>query len=172
MITAVIYHSKTGFSKKYAEMVGEELNLSVYTIKEAKESLLPKSEVIFVSGLFASKIRALGKANSLFDVKYVLGVGMMNYSTKYENTVFSNNINIPNSFHYLPGGFDYSKLNKFEKFIMNLMKKYYVRLKAEADKEGKTLLPDDQDMYEALQSGFADKVSKEHLRRFLDGFVI
>lgn len=172
MITAVIYNSKTGFSKRYAELIGSELNLSVYTVQEAKESLLPKSEVIFVSGLFASKIRGLGKVNSLFDAKYVLAVGMMNYSTKYEDTVFSNNINIPNSFYYLPGGFNYSKLNKFEQFIMNIMKKYYTRLKTEAEKEGKTLLPDDQDMYDTLQSGSSDKVSKENLSRFLDGFVI
>lgn len=171
MIEAVVYYSKTGFSKTYAEIIAEELNLKIYSLKDAKTNLLRNTEIIYISGLTATKIRKLGSALKYFDVKYVLATGLMDYSKEYEDTVFSTNIRIPDKFYYLPAGFDSSKLKGLEKLSMKLLKKYYENLKSDAEKQGKELLPKDQKLLDDLEKGSSNKVSKEYLDRFFKEFV-
>lgn len=171
MIETIVYYSKTGFSKKYAEIIAEELNLKIYSLKEAKTKLLKNTEIIFISGLTATRIRKLSSILKNFDVKYVLAVGMMDYSENYEASIFANNIQIPNKVYYLPGGFDYSKLKGFDKILMNLLKKYYQQLKKDAEKNNKELMPQDQNLLNDLEKGSSNKISKEHLNKFLKEFV-
>lgn len=171
MIDTIVYYSKTGFSKRYAEMIAEELDLQIFSLQEAKKKLSKNTEIIYISGLTATKIRKLGTAVRLFNVKYVLAVGMMDFDPNYESTIFANNVNLPEKVYYLPGGFDASKLKGLEKFSLSMLKKYFQYLKDNATKEGKELLPKDQKLLEELEKGSSDKVSKEYLKSFFNHFV-
>lgn len=171
MIEAIIYKSKTGFAKRYAEIISEELNLKMYTIEEANEKLLPNSEVIYIAGLMATRVRSLAKVVKKFDVKYVLGVGMLDYTEDYEATIFGNNLNIPDKFYYLPGGFDYKNHKGLNKLAISIVGKHFVRQQKAAEKQNKELLPEDQALVDTFQAGYSDKVSKKHLDKFFKEFV-
>ncbi len=172
MITAVIYSSKSGFSRQYAEIIAKELNINMYNIKEAKEKLIAKSEIIYVAGITVTKIRELSRVNRLFRVQYVIGVGMTDYSEEYENTIFSNNINISDKFYYTPGGYDATKTKGLDKFLISLLKLYYKQLKKDAKKRNKELLPKDQDIINILEKGYSNKVSEKYLERFFKEVVL
>lgn len=172
MIEAIIYHPKEGFSKQYAEILGQELGLKTYTIKEGKKNLLEDTEVIFIGMVFATKLIGMSRVLSYFSVKYVLGVGMADYDEEYETVVFANNINIPENFFYLPGGLDCNNAKGLDKMLLKIMSIYYRNIEKEAKKQNKELLPRDQDMINMFNEGYVNKVSKTHLQRFINQFVM
>ena len=172
MIEAIIYHPKEGFSKKYAEILGEELGMKTYTIKEGKKSLLNNTEVIFISNIFVNKVGGLGKALKYFSIKYVIGVGMSDYDENDEAIIFANNMKIQENFFYLPGGLDLNNAKGFNKLILKIMFMYYVNIEKEAKKQNKELLPKDKDILNMFKEGYVSKVSKEHLQKFLSQFVM
>lgn len=171
MIDTIVYNSKTGFSKEYAEIISKKLNCNMYSIKEAKKKLLKNSEIIYISSISATRIRKLAKVSRIFDVKYVLAVGMLDYDEDYESKIFANNFQINNKLYYLPGGLNYKKLNLINKCLINIMKKYYKMLEKTAKKQNKQLMPKDKSVLSMLESGYINKVSEENLNKFFDEFV-
>lgn len=58
----VIYESKTGFTKKYAQLISETLNCQMYSRKESKKIELDTHSVIIYGGsLYASGVLGLKK---------------------------------------------------------------------------------------------------------------
>lgn len=69
--TAVIFHSKTGFTQKYARWISEEINADMISLKNcdkkrAEEILREYDNIIFGSRLKAGLIEKLPKAKKLF----------------------------------------------------------------------------------------------------------
>ena len=60
MFTAVVYNSCTGSCKKYAELIAEQLGINAVEFGKAKG--LGDGKVIYISWLFAAKIKGLYKA--------------------------------------------------------------------------------------------------------------
>lgn len=61
MKTIIIYHSKTGFSQRYAQWLAEALDCSVVPYRERKSVNLAEYEsVILIGGLYAGNMSGLG----------------------------------------------------------------------------------------------------------------
>jgi menaquinone-dependent protoporphyrinogen IX oxidase len=133
----VMYFSKYGSTKKYAEWIASELNGDIYNIKNVKQNILENYDTIILgSGLYAGKIEGINiiinNYDTIKDKKLIIFTcGLADYN-KTENI---NNINkrlekiIPVNIrenikiYYLRGGMNYEKLNLKHKTMMGLLKK-------------------------------------------------
>ena len=133
----VMYFSKYGSTRKYAEWIASELNGDVYNIKNIKRNILGDYDTIILgSGLYAGKIEGINiiinNYETIKDKKLIIFTcGLADYN-KTENV---NNINkrlekiIPVNIrenikiYYLRGGMNYEKLNLKHKIMMGFLKK-------------------------------------------------
>lgn len=132
MNTVVIYKSKTGYTRKYAEWVAEELSADIFDASKVDIKMLNKYDTIIYGGsLYAVGINGVKlikkNINQLKDKKLVVfATGASPLRDSVINEVVSNNFTIEEQkeikFFYLRGGFNYKKLNIFDKFLMLLLK--------------------------------------------------
>jgi menaquinone-dependent protoporphyrinogen IX oxidase len=133
----VIYFSKYGSTKKYAEWIASELNGDICNVKKVKPNILGNYDTIIIgSGLYAGKIEGIkiliDNYETIKDKKLIIFTcGLADYS-KIENI---NNIRrrleriIPvdlrekTKIYYLRGGINYRRLNLKHKIMMWLLKK-------------------------------------------------
>lgn len=120
-MTAIIYETNTGHTLKYAQMLSKKLHIPYYTIEEAKEKIQNEDKIIFLSWVYASKIKKQKEISNYNIICYGL-VGAYPYSDKYLKTLKINN-KITKPIFYLRGGIDYSKLNIFQKLLVKLASK-------------------------------------------------
>ncbi|GHV51167.1 flavodoxin [Bacteroidia bacterium] len=133
----VVYFSKYGSTKKYAEWIASELNGDIYNVNNIKQNILKNYDVIILgSALYAGKIKGINIIiNNYEKIKHkkiiIYTCGLADY-TKIENINTINkrlegaipenikqNINI----YYLRGGINYKELNLKHKIMMWLLKK-------------------------------------------------
>ncbi|SHJ81941.1 Protoporphyrinogen IX oxidase, menaquinone-dependent (flavodoxin domain) [Clostridium amylolyticum] len=132
MKAVVIYKSKTGFTKKYAEWIAEELHGDIFDVSKADINMLEDYDTIVYGGsLYASGILGvkfiLKNLDKLKDKKIaVFATGASPSREEPINEVRDRNFTKEQqeqlAFFYLRGGFDYTKLNVFDKFLMSLLK--------------------------------------------------
>lgn len=133
----VMYFSKYGSTKKYAEWIASELNGDVYNIKNIKQDILENYDTIILgSGLYAGKIEGINiiinNYETLKDKKLIIFTcGLADYN-KTENINSINkrlekiipvNIRENIKIYYLRGGMNYKKLNLKHKIMMDFLKK-------------------------------------------------
>lgn len=154
MKTAVIYKTGTGFTRKYAEWIAEELSADVFDVADiAANNLAPYNAVIFGGSLHASGIIGIKlikrNLDMLKDKKIAVfavgasptGEGIIcevrdkNFTPEQQKQI---------KFFYLRGGFNYGKLKPFDKFLMTMMKWIL--------KRKKELTPDDRGMLAAYDN--------------------
>ncbi len=164
MKIAVIYASKTGFAKKYAEWIAEELRSgsdgaktsgtgfsgpgSVVDLMEAKsvrpEMLEAYDTIVFGGGLYAVGINGIKLVKDNF--KRLSGKKLAVFATgaspkRPETTDFVRDSNFTVEeqerirFFYLRGGFDYAKLKPVDKILMTLLK-LKIKMKKERERIG------------------------------------
>ena len=134
--TLVLYYSKYGATKKYAEWIAAELNGETCAIGDVKENTLANYEAIVIgSGLYEGTIRGMDiivkNYETLRSRKLVLFTcGLADYS-KAEHinkiagrieAVIPENIRKNMKIFFLRGGIDYKKLGFLDKILMVLMK--------------------------------------------------
>ena len=96
MIKAIIYKSKTGHTKKYAEMLGEKLNMPFYEIKEAEKELNRNDEIIYLGWVCATRIVGSNKVLKKYKVNCCGAVGAYPKTDEnVQNIKNANNIKIP-----------------------------------------------------------------------------
>lgn len=132
MKTVVIYKSKTGFTKKYAEWISKELSAHIFDAAKVNIDMLDKYDTIIYGGsLYATGIIGINlitkNFNKLKDKKIIVfatGVSPSrdDVTTEVRTKNFTTEQQKSISFFYLRGGFNYSKLNIFDKFLMTLLK--------------------------------------------------
>jgi len=132
MKIAVIYKSKTGFTKKYAEWIAEELSADIFEGTKVSIDLLASYDtVIYGGGLYAVGINGVKlitqNLDKLKDKKVVVfATGASPFReevlTEVKNKNFTPDQQKLIRFFYLRGGFNYSKLKPFYKMLMTLMK--------------------------------------------------
>lgn len=133
IMKAIVFESKTGNTKKYAELLGQETGLPVYEHKEAARHLEKHDEIIYMGWLFASGIKGFKKALKSFNVKAVCGVGMRRASEEaMKDMAAKNNLSGIKTF-YLQGGYNGSRLRGLNKLMMNMMSKVIMK---EIEKKG------------------------------------
>ena len=125
----IVYVSKHGFTEKYAKMVSEKLGVNAYTLKEAKKALSKNEPIIFMAGINNNRLNDLKKVQKKYDIKSVLAVGMSFYRPTLPEL-----IRIINGFEedfplfYAQGGLDPNKINKIEKFLLQMSLAQYSQI--------------------------------------------
>jgi len=150
MKTVVIYKSKTGFTKKYAEWIAEKLSADIINAsKVTTNTLTAYDTVIYGGGLYIIGINGVKlitqNIDNLKDKKVaVFATGATPSREEAISEVRDKNFTFEQQKHiqffYLRGGFDYSNLKPFDKVLMILLK-WKMKMKRE-----KELTPDERGM--------------------------
>lgn len=132
MKTIVIYKSKTGFTKKYAEWIAEELSADIFDASKVNINMLNKYDTVVYGGsLYAVGIIGVKlikkNINKLKHKRLVVfATGASPSRDNDINQIINKNFTVDEQkyikFFYLRGGFNYKKLNPFDKFLMTLLK--------------------------------------------------
>ncbi|MGI6280422.1 MAG: hypothetical protein ACOYJS_07700 [Acutalibacteraceae bacterium] len=160
-IAAVVFTSNTGFTKRYAEIIGKEKDLPVYPYDEAVSKIPAGSAIVYLGWLRAGSIVGYKRASKRFNIKAVCGVGMAENGSQIESVKKINRLPEGLPLFILQGGFDMDKLKGLNKFAMKVMAGTVG--KSLAKKENRS--PEEEDMLALLQNG-GDRVSIQNLTEF------
>lgn len=118
----VTYNSKTGFTKKYAEWIAEDLGCEVIPASELKN--ISEYDVIVHGGwIMGGMINGLEQLRKLSPKKIVaFGVGFTKTENYIETVKETNHIEEMPTFYYV-GGMNPKKLNFFMRFIVKMATK-------------------------------------------------
>ena len=137
----VMYSSKYGTTKKYAEWIAEEIKGDIFDIKDVRQCKLYDYDIIVLgSGLYAGKIKGINLLvndyNKIKDKKLVVFTcGLADY-TNMKNVnnikmrlqkIIPNNIFENIKIFYLQGGINYKNLNIKHKIMMGMLRKMVLR---------------------------------------------
>lgn len=134
----VTYKSKTEFTKRYAEVIAQEVNGMLMDFKEVTvEKMSEFDVVVYGGGLYAGMINGYKKAKEMFEKssakKFILFAtgGTPNEATKEIEEVWKHNLSaeelesIPH--FYMQGGICYEKMSLPDKTIMKMMSKVLIK---------------------------------------------
>lgn len=157
MQTVVIYRSKTGFVKKYAEWLAEALSADVFEASQVTPDIFAQYDtVIYGGGLYAVGINGvkfitqnLDKLEGKKVVVFAVGVSPVREEslTEVKNKNFAAEQQKKIQFFYLRGGFDYHKLRWTDKILMSILKRSIMN-KAKKKKE---LTADEKGLLEVFE---------------------
>ena len=167
----VAYKSKSGFTKKYANWIAEELFADVYEASNVTPEMLKKYDtIIYGGGIYAASINGLDIVKKNMDILdgkniVVFATGASPSREEVVSQVRDKNFSLEEQknieFFYFQGGFDYDKLTLFDKFIMTLMK-WSLKIKQRRT-------PDEEGMLAAYETpvDFTKKSNVERLTAFV-----
>jgi menaquinone-dependent protoporphyrinogen IX oxidase len=138
--TAVVYRSKSGYTKNYAEWISQSLSCDLIEASEIKTNdLASYSTIIYGGGLYAGGIHGMRKFLKMMDkapdtTLIVFAVGATPARKATTDELFTLNFTPEQqkkiSFFYLRGGFEYARLTPIDKILMELLK---IKLKRTKD---------------------------------------
>lgn len=131
MKTAVIFSSETGFTKKYAQWIADELNCDIFEFgSDTAQKFNDYERIIYGGSIAASHIAKLNKINPLKNKSTIIfAVGLTEMGDKYKGTLIQKNKLNDTPFFYLRGGVNYNKLG----FVKKSLLKKITGLKDNAD---------------------------------------
>lgn len=138
--TAVVYTSNTGFTRRYAALLGERLGLPVLELHTALRDLPQGTAIVYLGWLCAGSVKGLKQADDRWALMAVCAVGMGADGSQVDALKGR----YPGVF-YLRGGYDYQKLTGLYRFMMWCMSKVLSK-KAAGDPQG-------AEMIDALKHG-------------------
>lgn len=149
----IVYESKTGFTKKYAEMHSEKTGFKVYKVKELSKINI-NEEIIFLGWMKIGKVQGLEKVRN-FNLKVVCGSGTGRTAEPDAETIITRNKLKKVQFFYLRGGcFPLKDLRGIDRMMMSMFVK---TLKKRKDKDEKLI-----ESIDTIENGF-DGVKEENL---------
>jgi len=151
---AIVYESNTGFTQKYAHMLGERTGLKVLPLESAKSELKKGEEIFFLGWICAGKISGYEKAAKLFSVQGAAAVGIMFPDETTIPQLRENNKITGIPLFFLQGGVAPEKLSMIKRKILSMVAKTVE--KAGPKNEG------EREMIDALRIG-GDFVRAENL---------
>lgn len=168
MNAIVVYKSKTGFVRNYAEWIAEELSADIFEVSKVSINMLTKYDTVVYGG----SLHAVGINGVKFITKnidklkvqklVVFASGASPSNEKVIKEVIANNFTSDQQklvkFFYLRGGFNYNKLPTFDKVLMTLLK-WKIKNKKRQNKE---LSPDEIGMLDVLSTP-ADFTNKKNI---------
>ena len=89
---AIVYTSNTGFTEKYAKLLGGKLFLPVYSLEEAKGKLAAGAEIIYLGWLMAGTVKGYKPAVRRYRIRAVGAVGMAATGTNTDQVRKSNHL--------------------------------------------------------------------------------
>lgn len=155
MKNIVVYHSNTGFTKKYAQWIGEELGCQVISDDEFYKGRETAADlIIYGGGIMAGKVNGLERlkknAGSSRLVVFAVGAAPQN-----------NNISADGEtpFYYMEGGIAYGKMKFLTRKMLQMMSKSLEKKKNRTAEE--------TGMMQALRDSF-DHTNRENIRALVD----
>lgn len=149
MRIAVIYKSKTGNAKKFAEMIAKELNADLFSSNMIHvERLFNYDTIIFGGGLYVRGVYGLRNIVNNLDMLQgkniiVFATGATTPSKDHVNQVLRTNFTEKQLQHmkvfYLHTGLDHSRLSLYDKLAIKFMKRKLEK-KASRTEEEESLL--------------------------------
>lgn len=158
---AIVYTSNTGYTRQYARMLGEELELPVYSLEEAPVFLPGGSGVIYLGWIHASHVKGFSRAAKHFSVLAVCGVGLCDTGTLVSQVRKATAVPAEIPLFTLQGGIDRSKLKGLNKLMISMLTKGLASQKQRTEQDERML---------DLLSKDASYVSKENLAPVLDWY--
>lgn len=146
MKITVVFNGKTGFTKRYASWIAEELNCPVLRCKELSQKIIDANDiVIFGSRIHAGKIEYLNRVKKLFAtanntnlIVFATGATPLAAQNVIEE-IWSNNFSKSELKHiprfYIQSGLNYEKMNFFDRTIMKLAAKIMGRKNNKSEDE-------------------------------------
>ena len=154
----IVYESKTGFTKRYADMLAAKARLKAFRVKELSK-VKQDEEIIFFGWMRAGKIQGLQKLRK-YNVKAVCGSGAARTAEPDNETVIARNKIEGITFFYLRGGcFPLKELKGMDKIMMSMFVKM---LKRRKDKDEEL-----EESIGVIENGF-DGVKEENLEPVLE----
>lgn len=119
----IVYVSKTGFTKQYAEYIASALNVKAELYKKGTNTK-EYSKVIFCSFVFGGNISELADIkNEVDDDKlFVLATGIYPPSPQHLSLLAKDNRLDESRLYYVSGGLDFSKLNFIKKAMLKMVR--------------------------------------------------
>lgn len=169
MKNVVIYTSQTGFTKRYAEWIGEAAEAEAVDLAQAKKlNLRDCDTIVFGSHVCADNIvkakkfaKILRKYPGKKCALFVTGASPAASDRLKESfaKAFSQYPDL--RFYYFPAGFNYEKLNGISRFLINLFRK---ALATQKDKTEADLA------MEKMISSSYDISDKKYAEKMVDDF--
>ncbi len=145
MKAIVIYKTRTGFTKQYAEWIQDELQCEITDYEEiSKLNFNDFQLVIYGSRVHAGKIDSLEKVKRLLDSKncdlivFATGATPNAAAETIENTMKNNFGDNPIPHFYMQSGLCYEKMGFADKTIMKMLSKMLSSKKEKSDVENGT----------------------------------
>lgn len=138
----VVYKSKYGSTKKYAEWIANAINGDLHELSEVKaEDLLSHDIVIFGGGLYASGINGISIITKNFQalknkklIVFTVGLASTEDKEIFKPILeknFTEEMRKEIQFFHFRGGIDYKKLNLIHKSMMAMLKRMVAKKKTE-----------------------------------------
>jgi hypothetical protein len=159
---AIVYTSKTGTTKRYAEMLSAETGLPAYALNAAWKSLAKGSEIIYMGWIMANNLKGYKKAAKRYTVRAACAVGMGRPSAEYPGTVKTKNRITDIPLFYLQAGLNLRALHGISGLMIKMVAKTY----AKSLQEKAQVTEEEAEALDMLQNG-ADKVNAENLTEVL-----
>lgn len=129
----IVYESKTGFTKRYADMLADKTKLKVLHVQDISK-ISVEEEIIFLGWLKAGKIQGLNKLRK-YNLKAVCASGTAQTAEPSNEAVMERNKIKGIPFFYLRGGcLPLNELKGMDKFLMKMFLKM---LKSRKEKDEK-----------------------------------
>ncbi|NLY46339.1 MAG: flavodoxin [Tissierella sp.] len=171
---AVIYTSKYGNTKKYAQWIAEEAKADLYESSKVKISNFIKYDtIIYGGGLYASKIAGISIITKNYEalkdkniVVFTVGIAATDREEVFSPIIeknFSEEMRNRIKFYHLRGDIDYKSLGFVHKAMMGMLKKVITKKKPE------DLTEDDKGILDTFgrKTDFIDKATIEPMLLFL-----
>lgn len=139
---AVIYKSKYGSTKKYAEWIANEIGADLIEVSRAHNDIVSKYDtIIYGGGLYEDRISGVSFITKNYEalkdkniIVYSVGLGSTDNKDGFKPLIdknFNESMSKNIRFYHYRGGIDYGKLNFMDKFAMKLFYKFIARKKPE-----------------------------------------
>lgn len=154
----IVYESKTGFTKKYAEMLAAKTKLKVFHVKEISK-INKDEEIIFLGWMKVGKIQGLNKVRR-YNIIAVCGSGTGRTAEPDVETVVARSKIEGIPFFYLRGGcLPLKKIKGMDRIMLSIFVKI---LKSRKEKDERT-----EESIDIIVNGF-NGVKEENLEPLLE----
>ena len=137
--TAIVYTSGTGHTRQYALLLGEQIDLPVYSLDEANAQLSGSSPVIYLGWLHASHVKGYSKAAKRFALCAVCAVGLCDTGTLTDQVRKATSIPEGIPLFTLQGGIDRGRLKGMDKLMISMLTKGLASQKQRSAQEERML---------------------------------
>ncbi len=144
----IVYRSHTGFTKQYAEMLGQSTKMEVYSFESAPLDF--GAEILYMGPVEAGHIVGLNRAYKKYRLAAVVGVGMSPMTKGAAERLQKSNYVRNTPLFYLQGGWAPKQVHWVQRSMVNLVTS---GVRRELQAKGSHRTPEEQSYLEMLTDG-------------------